>query len=58
MLKGIANEGKGVVLATHDLDLVSDFADRVVVLSQGRVTYEGPSTADLRSFLVLQNGST
>ncbi len=58
LLKRIANEGKGVVLTTHDLDLVGDFADRVVVLSQGRVTYQGPPTADLRSFLVSENGST
>ncbi len=52
MLKRIANEDRGVVLTTHDLDLVSDFADRVVVLSKGRITYQGPPTEDLRRFLV------
>jgi len=51
LLKQIAGEGKGVVLTTHDLDLVADFADRVVVLSRGRVAYDGSPRADLRHFL-------
>lgn len=51
LLKRIASEGKCVVLTTHDLELVTDFADRVVVLSRGRVTYEGGANANLRGFL-------
>lgn len=51
LLKQIASEGKGIVLTTHDLELVADYADRVVVLSHGRVTYEGPPNAHLYNFL-------
>lgn len=51
LLKRIAAEGKAVVLTTHDLELVADFADRVVVLSDGRVTYEGDANVNLRGFL-------
>ncbi len=47
LLKEVANEGKGIVLTTHDLDLVTHFADKVIVLSSGKVVYEGPPNADL-----------
>jgi len=30
------------------LDLVTNFADRVVVLSSGRVSYEGPPNLNLQ----------
>jgi iron complex transport system ATP-binding protein len=46
LLKEVAAEGKGIVLTTHDLDLVTQFADKVIVLSSGRVVYEGPPNAD------------
>ena len=51
LLKKISGEGTGVVLTTHDVDLASRFADWVIVLSKGRVTYEGPPMADLRGCL-------
>jgi iron complex transport system ATP-binding protein len=51
LLKGIASQGKGVVLTTHDLELVSDFADWTVVLRGGRVAYEGPPSGQLLDFL-------
>jgi len=47
LLKEVATEGKGIVLTTHDLDLVTHFADKVIVLSSGKVVYEGPPDADL-----------
>ena len=47
LLKEVANEGKGIVLTTHDLDLVTQFADKVIVLASGKVVYEGPPNADL-----------
>jgi iron complex transport system ATP-binding protein len=47
LLKEVATEGKGIVLTTHDLDLVTHFADKVIVLSSGKVVYEGPPNADL-----------
>jgi ABC-type cobalamin/Fe3+-siderophores transport system ATPase subunit len=46
LLKEVATEGKGIVLTTHDLDLVTHFADKVIVLSSGKVVYEGQPNAD------------
>ena len=45
LLKEVAAEGKGIVLTTHDLDLVTHFADKVIVLGSGKVVYEGPPNA-------------
>ncbi len=50
LLKEIAQR-KSVVLATHDLNLVSEFADKVIILNSGRITYEGNSDADLQNLL-------
>ncbi len=35
-------EGRTLVVATHDEDLVRDFATRVVILADGAVVEEGP----------------
>jgi energy-coupling factor transporter ATP-binding protein EcfA2 len=35
-------EGTGVLLVTHDVELVAQAADRVAVLSEGRVAVDGP----------------
>jgi len=53
LLKGMVSENKngGVLLTTHELDLVAEFGDWVVVLSNGRVTYAGRPDADLRYLL-------
>lgn len=37
MLRDIANEGKGVILITHDLDLAINVANRVAVFYDGRL---------------------
>ncbi len=46
MLTAVARDGRGVVLATHDVELVADVAQRVVVLADGEVVADGP-TADV-----------
>lgn len=51
LLKEVAGEGKGVLLTTHDLDLVTQFADKVVVLGGGTISYEGPPDVNLEHFL-------
>lgn len=43
VLRRLASErGVGLLVAIHDLALASRFADRIVMLSQGRVFAEGP----------------
>lgn len=40
-LRAIAAAGTAVVLATHDAELAAEFAERVVLLGQGRVLADG-----------------
>lgn len=42
LVRSIAARGTGVILVTHDLSTVRVLADRIVVLSLGRVIYDGP----------------
>ena len=39
----LADEGRGVVLATHDVEVVAAVADRAVVLAGGEVVADGPA---------------
>jgi ABC-2 type transport system ATP-binding protein len=41
-MRGIAGRGKAVIFATHYLEEADAFADRVVLLADGRVVAEGP----------------
>ncbi len=41
-LKMLASQGRGLLVATHDTDFARDFADRVIILSEGVVAEEGP----------------
>ena len=41
LIRSIAASGTGVILVTHDLSTVRTLADRIVVLSLGRVVYDG-----------------
>jgi energy-coupling factor transport system ATP-binding protein len=43
MLRALAHEGHSVVLATHDVELVAETADRVVVLADGELITDGPT---------------
>jgi peptide/nickel transport system ATP-binding protein len=43
------DDGKGVLLISHDLAVVADIADRVVVMKNGRVVQEGETDAVLGS---------
>lgn len=51
LLREVASQGMGIVLASHDLDLVTNHADRVIVLSRGKLVYEGPPREDLEGRL-------
>ncbi len=41
VLAGLAAEGRAVVLATHDVEVVASVADRAVVLADGEVVADG-----------------
>ena len=43
ILVDLAAAGHAVVLATHDVELVADVADRVVILAEGEVVADGPT---------------
>lgn len=48
-LRSLAAEGRGLLVATHDVDFARDFADRVAVLAEGAVAEEGPAAKVLAS---------
>jgi len=43
VLRGLADDGRCIVLATHDVEVVAVVADRVVVLADGEVVADGPA---------------
>ncbi|MEP6696039.1 MAG: ATP-binding cassette domain-containing protein [Pseudonocardiales bacterium] len=43
ILRELATEGRAVVLATHDVELVAEVATRTVVLADGEVVADGPT---------------
>ena len=42
-LRELADGGAAIVVATHDTELVAEFADRIVLLGQGTVIADGPT---------------
>ena len=44
LLRALAREGRAVVLASHDVELVAAVADRTVVLADGEVVVDGPTS--------------
>ena len=48
LLAALATEGRAVLVVTHDLNLASQFASRLVLLDEGRVAAEGTPRAVLR----------
>ncbi|MER7070804.1 ATP-binding cassette domain-containing protein [Terrabacter sp. NPDC000476] len=49
VLTGLAAQGTTVVLATHDVELAAEVADRVVILADGEVVTDGPAREVLAS---------
>jgi iron complex transport system ATP-binding protein len=52
VLRAEAARGAAVVVSLHDLGLAARFADRVVVLAQGRVAADGPPDAALQPAVI------
>lgn len=48
-IQKVRERGHGVVLVDHNVDLLTSLADRVVLLAQGRVVFEGTPTECLAS---------
>ncbi|AKB56987.1 ABC transporter ATP-binding protein [Methanosarcina barkeri] len=42
-IKELNKLGKTVILITHDMELVAEYAERVVVMKQGRILMDGPT---------------
>lgn len=42
VIKSLKERGHGILLITHDMDLVLELADRVVLLQGGRKVFDGP----------------
>ncbi|MEU5401792.1 ATP-binding cassette domain-containing protein [Streptomyces sp. NPDC005963] len=43
ILKGLAADGHAVVLATHDVELAAELADRVLIMADGEIVADGPT---------------
>jgi energy-coupling factor transport system ATP-binding protein len=44
LLRDLASHGRALAVATHDVEFAATVADRVVVLSEGRIVADGPAT--------------
>jgi energy-coupling factor transporter ATP-binding protein EcfA2 len=44
VLSDLAAGGHAIVLATHDVELVAEVADRVVILADGEIVADGPTS--------------
>jgi energy-coupling factor transport system ATP-binding protein len=42
-LRSLAAQGHGILVATHDVELVAELADRVMVIADGEVVTDGPA---------------
>ncbi len=49
VLTGLAADGTTVLIATHDVELAAEVADRVVILADGEVVIDGPARQVLAS---------
>ena len=56
-LATLTAKGRGVLLATHDLELASQFATKLLVIDGGAVVYDGPRRPDLPALLTAGRGT-
>ncbi|ALG09129.1 ABC transporter ATP-binding protein [Kibdelosporangium phytohabitans] len=49
MIAALAEEGRAVVVATHDVEFVAAVADRVIVMAEGEIVSDGPAVEVLGS---------
>ena len=51
MLSGLAREGKGVILITHDLHMAMQHGHRALALRDGELVYDGPPGQGIYSLM-------
>ena len=54
LIKAIRNMGVTLIMVEHHIELVTDVADAVTVLDQGRILAEGSAEAVFASAAVMQ----
>ncbi|MCG8633862.1 MAG: energy-coupling factor ABC transporter ATP-binding protein [Desulfobacterales bacterium] len=42
-IKAIHREGKTILMATHDVDMVIEHADRLMIMAEGKIAAQGPA---------------
>ena len=55
IIRRLHASGTTVIMVCHDMEVVADFAERVIVMNEGCVIGDGPTFAMLRSEETLQN---
>ena len=51
MLSALADDGKGVILITHDLQMAMRHGRRMLVLRDGELAYDGPPDGEIYSLM-------
>jgi energy-coupling factor transport system ATP-binding protein len=49
IISDLKNQGKSIVVVEHKIDLLAQYADRIIVMKQGRIIAEGPTREILTS---------
>lgn len=57
IIRQLHEAGTTVVMVCHDMEVVGDFAERVIVMSDGRVVDDGPTFEVLRNRRTLERAS-
>jgi energy-coupling factor transport system ATP-binding protein len=54
-LSGMRAEGKTIIMSTHDVELVAQCADRVIIMGEGQVVVDGPTRAVMSKSMVFSS---
>lgn len=57
IIRRLHQQGTTVIMVCHDMEVVGDFAERVIVMSDGRVVDQGPTFHVLRNRTTLERAS-
>lgn len=57
LLKELNRQGVTIILATHDVEVLPDVSERVILMSNGKILGEGSTTEMLQDWHVLQEAS-